>query len=135
VPFTRSAVFGCLADPRSYPSWLVGAQRIRHVDGGFPAPGAKFDHSVGPSPQLTVDDHSRSIAVEDDRRLVLYVRAGLFRGKVEFVLETRSDNATEIVMRERLLGPTAVVAPLLRPTLSARNRRSLQQLDDHLSRA
>ena len=42
-----SRVFAVLADPTTYPDWLVGAQAIRDVDPAWPAPGAKFSHRIG----------------------------------------------------------------------------------------
>ena len=121
-------VFDVITEPRTYPEWLVGAQRIRHVDRSFPAPGAEFEHSVGPSDALTVDDSTESVAVDQDRRLVLEVRAGFVRGEVEFVLTAHGEEETEIVLRERPIGPGAAVTPLLRPFLAGRNRESLRQL-------
>jgi hypothetical protein len=60
VALPRDAAFRTIADPRTYPTWLVGAQRIRRVDPTFPAPAAEFEHSVGPSEGATIDDASTS---------------------------------------------------------------------------
>lgn len=45
-------VFAVLSDPTTYPEWLVGAQRIDHVDGDWPEPGSVFSHRVGVGPAL-----------------------------------------------------------------------------------
>ncbi len=124
----RDEVFNAIADPRTYPDWLVGAQKIRHVDEDFPAPGTEFDHSVGPTEAVTVDDDTKAIAVQGHRRLVLEVHIGPFQGEVEFQLKKRGDATTEVKMRERPIGPIVVATPLLRPILAARNSASLQKL-------
>lgn len=126
---SRSAVFEVLAEPRTYPDWLVGAQQIRHVDPAFPAPGTEFHHSVGPAEDATVDDSTESVAVEADRRLVLEVRAGPVRGEVEFSLHPgASEQSTEVVMREVPIGAGRLATPVVRPILAARNRESLRRL-------
>ena len=127
VEASREDVFNLLADPETYPQWLVGAQRIRSVDDRFPEPGAKFDHSVGPNQQATIDDDTAVIESHGHRQLILEVHVGPITGEVEFDLRKRGD-ATEVVMRERPTGPAALLTPLLRPALALRNRRSLQQL-------
>jgi uncharacterized protein YndB with AHSA1/START domain len=124
----RDEVFNTITDPRTFPEWLVGAQRIRDVDDHFPAPGTKFDHSVGPTPDVTVDDDTKAIAVQGHRRLVLEVHVGPIHGEVEFTLKKRGDASTEVRMRERPLGPAAVLTPALRPVLAARNMASLRNL-------
>ena len=63
----RHDVFRTIADPHTYPTWLVGAQRIRHVDPSFPAPSTAFDHSVGPAPGATVDDSSTALEADPPR--------------------------------------------------------------------
>lgn len=123
----RDEVFNLLSDPETYPQWLVGAQRIRGVDDHFPQPGAKFDHSVGPTTATTVDDETAVIESHGHRQLVLEVHVGPVTGEVEFDLRKRGD-ATDVVMRERPTGPAILLTPLLRPALALRNRRSLQQL-------
>lgn len=127
VDAPRDKVFNLLADPTTYPDWLVGAQRIRSVDDTFPEPGSKFDHSVGPSEQATVDDDTAVIEAHGHRKLVLEVHVGPLSGEVEFDLRKRGDDATEIVMRERPIGAAVMLTPLLRPALALRNRQSMRQ--------
>jgi len=135
IDAARDDVFNTIADPRTYPDWLVGAQRIRHVDKAFPEPGSRFDHSVGPTEEVTVDDDTKAIAVQGHRRLVLEVHAGPLQGEVEFKLKKRGDDATEICLRERAIGsPAVVLTPLMRPVLAARNHASLRKLKELLER-
>jgi hypothetical protein len=48
-------VFEVLADGWLYPSWVVGASRIRDVQDTWPAPGTRIHHSFGVWPVL-IDD-------------------------------------------------------------------------------
>jgi uncharacterized protein YndB with AHSA1/START domain len=122
----REEVFNMLADPRTYPDWLVGAQRIRDVDDQFPQPGTKFEHSVGPNEATTVDDDTEVIETQGHRHLVMEVHVGPMRGEVEFDLKKRGD-ATEVIMRERPTGPALLLTPLIRPLLALRNQKSMRQ--------
>jgi uncharacterized protein YndB with AHSA1/START domain len=67
-------VFEVLSNPRSYGHWVVGSDRIRAFDVGWPAPGTRFHHRVGVGP-LTIDDHTEVLASSPPRRLVLRARA------------------------------------------------------------
>lgn len=123
-------VWAVLADPDTYPSWLLGAQRIRAVDPAFPEPGSGFDHTVGASDKVSVDDSSTSLEADPGRTLVLEVRARpLFRGVVRFRLVPVRDG-TEVALGEEALGPLRLASPLLDPVLAARNRRSLARLQE-----
>jgi uncharacterized protein YndB with AHSA1/START domain len=127
IPAAPEAVFAVLADPETYPEWLAGAQRIRAVDPEFPAPGADFDHSVGPTQAITLDDDSTATAVDAPRRLALEVHAGPMTGEVEFLLE-RLDHRTLLRLRERTTGALGWAMPALRPLLHLRNKGSLERL-------
>jgi uncharacterized protein YndB with AHSA1/START domain len=127
VPAERSAVFDVVSDPDTYPSWLVGAERMRSVDAEFPRPGSSFEHSVGAGP-VTIDDSSESVGVQADARLVLLVHAGPFHARVEFDLEDGAAGETEIRLSERPVGVFAPLTPLLRGSLQSRNSLSLAKL-------
>ena len=127
VPASPEAVFAVLSDPETYPDWLAGAQRIRHVDDAFPAPGAAFDHEVGPTEATTVADDSEAIEVDAPNRLLLEVHAGPVRGMVEFELERTADG-TLVTFRESAVGPLGVAMPLIRGPIFLRNRASLERL-------
>lgn len=125
-------VFAAVCDPDTYPRWLVGAQRMRRVDPEFPAPGAEFHHSVGPTEEATVDDRSAVVAVENEPgvaplALELLVHAGPFHADVRF--EIHDDGPGSLVrLSEVPVGPARALTPLLRVPLRLRNARSLQQL-------
>ena len=123
----RESVFDLLAEPRTYPDWLVGAQRIRGVDAEFPAQGAEFDHSVGPTSATTVDDSTEVLALDRPHRLTLLARAGFLHAEVDMLLEQVPDGCA-VRFRERPTGWAMALTPLLRPILAARNVESLRRL-------
>lgn len=121
-------VFAVLADPHTYPDWLLGAQRIRSVDDGFPAVGTEFHHSVGVSDKApTVDDSTEVTDAEPPHRLSLRVKAGPMRGTVELLL-LPTKRGTEIRFRERPAGLQAICTPAVRLVLHGRNVESLRRL-------
>jgi uncharacterized protein YndB with AHSA1/START domain len=124
------AVWSVLADPTTYPDWLVGAQVIRDVDGEFPKPGSDFHHSVGASEDLALPDRTTALEAERPHKLTLKVRARpFFEGVVRFrLLPTKA--GTELVLEEEPVGPLRFAAPLLRPLIVARNAKSLDRLRD-----
>ena len=132
IPAPPEEVFDVLSNTRTYPEWLVGAQRIRAVDPEFPAPGAEFHHSVGPSEAVTVDDSSEVLEVLPPYRLELQVHVGPLRGIVDFLVAP-TGGGSEVRFRERPAGRARVLLPVLRPFLHARNARSLHQLTEYLA--
>ncbi len=52
---TPQRVWDVFSDGWLYPLWVVGASRMREVDPGWPAVGAKIHHSVGLWPALLDD--------------------------------------------------------------------------------
>jgi len=127
VPASPEAVFAVLSDPETYPEWLAGAQHIRHVDDDFPAPGARFDHEVGPSEATTIADDSKAVAVDPQERLELEVHAGPVKALVEFELE-RTAEGTLLTFRESTTGLLGYAMPLLRGPIFVRNKGSLDRL-------
>jgi uncharacterized protein YndB with AHSA1/START domain len=125
-------VYAALAEPRTYPEWLVGAKEIRSVDAGWPERGTKFHHRVGLIGPLTIADSPESLGVEPGRRLTLEARARpAGRAKVDFEL-VADGNRTVVTMHEHPLGILAPAGPLLDPATALRNKKSLRQLEDHL---
>lgn len=122
------AVWAALADPTTYPRWLIGAQAIRATDEGFPAPGREFHHEVGPGPAMALQDRTTAVHASPPSELTLEVRARpFFEGIVRFrLLPVRA--GTELVLAEEPVGRTRFLAPLLRPLIEARNARSLARL-------
>lgn len=93
------AVFGVLADPRSYAYWVVGSDEIRDADVSWPAQGSRFAHSVKLGP-LRLKDDSEVEEVRCGEFLQLKVKGrplGTARVKIEL---ERTDGGTRVTMVE-----------------------------------
>jgi uncharacterized protein YndB with AHSA1/START domain len=127
-------VFAVLTDPTSYPSWLVGAKRIRDVSADWPAPGSTFAHVVGFGP-VSVADRTTVLEIDPPARLRLRVRARpAIAATVEFELE-ESNGETTLRMVEDPVGHYRFLAPLMEPLIRLRNERSLERLQRWISPA
>ena len=127
IAASPASVFDMLVEPRTYPEWLVGAQRIRGVDDDFPSQGAEFAHSVGPTSATTIDDSTEVLVVDRPHRLTLLARVGPLHAHVDMLVEPTPDGSA-VRFRERPAGWAKALTPLLRPTLAARNIESLRRL-------
>jgi uncharacterized protein YndB with AHSA1/START domain len=123
-------VFETLLDADTYERWVVGARKIRAVDPEWPAEGSRFHHSVGAPP--SIDDNTKILAVEPNRRLELEARfRPLGVARVIFTLEPiENGRSTLVTMTEEPIG-----GPLqrldsrpLHQLLWARNAWSLARL-------
>jgi len=122
-------VFATLTTPETYPCWLVGAQEIRAVDEGWPAPGTRFHHRVGLVGPLTVADSTKVLEVDEPERLVLEVRARpLGRGRVIFTLAPDGADGTMLTLDEVPIGLLAPLQPVIDPVTARRNEQSLRNL-------
>ena len=110
IPAPPSAVYDVLADPETYPDWLVGADHMRAVDPDFPNPGSRFQHSVGPGGALTVDDETESLEADAGHHLALLVHAGPFHARVDFDLRRDPDGGTTVSFSERPVGALRAAA-------------------------
>ena len=122
-------VWEVLANPWLYASWVVGASRIRSVEGGWPAPGALIHHSVGLWPML-LDDTTSVVASEPGRRLRLRARAWpVGEADVVLLLEDRGDGCTITIAEAAVRGPGAKIPePVLDPVVRWRNVEALRRL-------
>jgi uncharacterized protein YndB with AHSA1/START domain len=122
-------VWAVLVDGWVYPTWVVGATRMREVDADWPSPGSKLHHSVGVWPAV-INDFTESLDWVEGERLLLRAHgwpAGA--AEVELTLEAR-DGGTEVTMREdAVAGPGRLVPHPVRQALSmVRNREGLRRL-------
>jgi len=123
-------VFAALADPWTYPAWLVGAKQMRSVDDDWPAPGSSFEHRVGLGGPITIADHSSSCEVEAPTLLALEVRARpAGRAAVTFRLAAPTPTTTEVRFSEVPIGAARLLTPIAAPLTALRNHRSLQRLE------
>ena len=124
------AVFAVLSDGWRFADWVVGAKKIRAVDGDWPSVGARFHHRVGVGP-FEIADSSELVAIDPPRSMTLKVRArpaGVAR--VHLTLEPTEDGGTEITIDEY---PTSGIAkvldnPIQRALLRGRNLEALRRL-------
>lgn len=125
-----AAVFDVLADGWLYPSWVVGASRIRDVEPAWPGAGAKIHHSFGVWPAL-IDDTTSVLEWDPPRRMVLKAR-GWPMGSAEVVLEVEpSERGCEVSISEDAVeGPGALVPKAVRdPLIGVRNVETLRRLE------
>jgi hypothetical protein len=124
-----SEVFGILADPASYPDWLIGTVSIRDIDASWPQPGSRFYHRVGLGP-LAIPDHTEVVAIEPGESLQLRVRARPLIAAVVTFRVVGDDGRCVVTMEEepdrRVIGN--MVRPVMDPVTHVRNHRSLRRL-------
>lgn len=124
-----AAVWDVLADGWLYPSWVVGAARMRDVDDTWPNVGAKLHHSVGNWP-LLIDDRTEVLSAVPGRMLRLKAH-GWPAGAAEVIIEIEDLGATSRVhIREDAVeGPGVLLPkPLRQLAIGPRNREALRRL-------
>jgi hypothetical protein len=95
---TSEDVFGVLADGWVYPSWVVGASRMRDVDEGWPAQHGSLHHSFGVWP-LLIDDTTVVTEWSPPRRMRMRAR-GWPIGEARVVIDVQ-DRAGELRRPDR----------------------------------
>jgi hypothetical protein len=131
-----SLTFAVVADPTTYPAWLVGAKRIRRVDPAWPAVGSSFHHAVGIGP-LTVHDRTTVLSHVDGTELTLEARVGpVGSATVRFRVSAIDDRRSHLAIEEEPAeGPARLMwrtpaRPLVAAALWGRNAASLDSLRD-----
>jgi hypothetical protein len=118
-----------LSDGWLFPVWVVGAARMREVDGHWPDVGARLHHSVGIWPAL-INDNTEVLESLPDHLLRLRTR-GWPAGEGVVVLRLEPVGAgTRITLDEDAVqGPGSFVPRALRtPALAWRNTETLRRL-------
>jgi hypothetical protein len=123
-------VFAVLENGWLYPSWVVGASRMRDVDEAWPSPDARLHHSFGVWPAL-IDDKTESLVWDPPRRAVMKAR-GWPVGEARVTLDVKPRGADGCVVRiqeEPVSGPALLVpAPVMDALLHWRNTETLHRL-------
>ncbi|MBC2637985.1 SRPBCC family protein [Rhodococcus wratislaviensis] len=102
---SASDVWSVLANGWLYPSWVVGASRMRAVSADWPAVGSHLHHSVGAWPAL-IDDSTEVLFAEENRELRLLAQVFPAKAIVRLRLEPH-DTGCHLAMSEG-----AATAPL-----------------------
>lgn len=129
IDATPDGVWRVLSDGWVYPTWVVGASRMRHVDDHWPSVGAELRHSFGNWPIL-IDDRTEVLRSEPPRLLALRAH-GWPVGAAEVLIEIEPDRGGSLVRirEDATQGPGALVPrPLRQAAIVPRNRESLQRL-------
>lgn len=125
-----SRVWAVLCDGWLYPTWVVGASRMREVDDGWPAPGTRLHHSVGNWP-LLIDDRTEVLEMVPEKLLRLKAH-GWPAGAAEVLieLEPAAGGGTTVRIREdAVAGPAKLMPkPFRQLGMLPRNREALRRL-------
>lgn len=124
-----SDVFAVLADGWLFPSWVVGASRMRDVDAAWPSEGAKLEHSFGVWPVLLNDE---TVVREWDppRRMVMSPKGWpVGEALVTIDVKPRRDGCVVRIQEKAQKGPaTLLPSAVLDIYLHARNGEALRRL-------
>jgi uncharacterized protein YndB with AHSA1/START domain len=123
-------VWEVLADPSTYPRWVVGAKSFRGADPIFPAVGSRFHHSVGFGP-LTIDDHTEVTDLNAPWRIELRARTRpLGTARVVLLVQPRDGGTSHVTMIEEAGDPLTrlVFNPLTHLLVWGRNVEGLRRL-------
>jgi len=122
-------VWAVLQDGWLYPSWVVGASRMRAVGESWPAPGQKLHHSAGLWPVVT-NDQTVSLESEPSRRLKLQAKgwpAG--EATIEIMIEPQDNGSLVRIREDATRGPaTLIPQPVRQVLMAARNKETLRTL-------
>lgn len=126
---TPEDVFRVLGDGWLFPSWVVGASRMRDVSDQWPAPGSRLHHSFGAWP-LLIDDTTEVIECDPPRRLVLRAKGWpIGEARVEIHVQRRGDESLVRIQEEAIAGPGALLPQrVLDIPLQLRNKETLHRL-------
>lgn len=118
-----------LADGWSYAGWVVGTQRIRAVEPGWPEVGTKIHHSAGSWPVL-LSDETEVIESDPGRMITLQAKGRPFGEATVNIELTSKGYGTLIELREDVTsGPSRVVPkPLRQLGIAPRNTETLLRL-------
>lgn len=129
VAATPTEVWEVLADGWLYPTWVVGASRMRDVTDEWPAQGARLHHSVGVWPAL-LDDSTEVLAADPGKELRLKARA-FPAGAAEVIITLQTEGSqTRITIDEEVVdGPARLVPSVVTSAaMKWRNTETLRRL-------
>ncbi|MET4581224.1 uncharacterized protein YndB with AHSA1/START domain [Conyzicola nivalis] len=122
-------VFAVLADGWLFPTWVVGASRMRDVDAAWPQVGSKLQHSFGVWPAL-INDETTVLEYDPPRRLVIQPKGWpIGEARVTLEVKRRPKGCVVRITEEAVEGPGSFVPkPVLDVPLFIRNVETLRRL-------
>jgi len=126
---TPEDVFDVLADGWVYPSWVVGATRMREVDEHWPQRGSRLHHSVGVWP-LLINDSTVVERFDPPRTLVMTARGWpIGEARVTIDVKPRGQQTVVRIQEESTTGPGRLMPrALMDALLRWRNTETLHRL-------
>ncbi len=123
------AVFAVLADGWLFPSWIVGASRMRSVDDEWPAVGSAIHHSFGVWP-LVVNDDTTVEAWNPPQTMTITPKGWpIGEARVDIEVEEHSRGCRVKIHERAISGPVSKIPAVLRePALFIRNIETLRRL-------
>lgn len=126
---TPAAVFAVLGNGWLFPTWVVGASRMRKVDKGWPSEGSQLHHSFGTWP-LLIDDTTTVLKLVPDQLIRMRAR-GWPAGEADVVIEvTPAPGGCQVsIYEDAVKGPGTFIPGLVRHrVLHWRNDETLRRL-------
>ena len=122
-------VFDVLADGWLFPTWVVGASRMRNVDDEWPKPGSQLHHSFGTWP-LLVNDETTMLEWDPPRHAALKPKGWpIGEAIVSIDVRPRPEGCVVRLMEKPVAGPATLVPSWLLDTmLHRRNVETLRRL-------
>ncbi|MDR6971812.1 SRPBCC family protein [Leifsonia shinshuensis] len=124
-------VFSVLADAWVYPTWVVGASRLRAADDRYPAVGSRLHHSIGIWP-LVLNDETRIDEWDPPHRMVLEAKTRPF-GSERVIIEVKPRGSGGCVVRMVEYPHTGIVTRIpgviADALLHIRNAEALRRLE------
>lgn len=127
---TPEQVFAVLEDPWVYPTWVVGASRLRDADPEYPRTGSRLQHSIGVWP-VVLDDETVVETWDPPRRMVLEAKTRPV-GTERVTIEVKPRGAGCVVRMEEhpITGPARLIPkPIADLILHVRNVETLRRLE------
>jgi hypothetical protein len=122
-------VFAVLSNGWLYPTWVVGASRMRDVEKSWPGEGASIHHSFGVWPAL-IDDTTTILEWDPPRHALLKAR-GWPVGSAHVAIDVAPEpgGCRVTISEDAVEGPGMLVPkPVRSVAILMRNKETLQRL-------